>query len=159
MAQTIVQEKYRSAFTKSELISGDVVCAAGQFNRLGAYVVKAGEAISVGFGNQSGQQNAQGRIYIDLKDNAAAPGANTNGLLRMVAYSPQDRPVEIIWEARTESLRTNSSDRTQQNPYQEHDLMVPEDKKLVLEFLPDAAVTVGKANSTVLMDITRFTVR
>jgi hypothetical protein len=125
--------------------------------RLGTYTVVAGELVSVGYGNLDGQENAQGRIYLDLKDNATTP-LEVNGVVRLSVYSPQDRPIEIISEMRTETLRTSSSDRTKQISFPEHDLMVKEDKKIVLEFIPDANATISKANSTLIMDITKFTV-
>jgi hypothetical protein len=63
-----------------------------------------------------------------------------------------------LGEWRTETLRTVVSDRTKQIPFPEDDLFVSEDKKLVLEFKSDTSATLGKVNSTVLIDITKATV-
>jgi hypothetical protein len=145
-------ERYRSAFTKNELISGDIVLSAGQYNKLGQYVVQAGEQISIGYGSQGGMDNAVGRIYAML--NTSVP-AEIKGKLRLSIYSPQDRPMRIIWEMRTEALNTVATDRTKQTPLPESIELVTEDKKIVLEFLPDAAATLSKAQSTLFFDITQ----
>jgi hypothetical protein len=147
---------FRSAFTKADLMQGaTIVCALGQFNRLGVYNVQAGELVSPGYAGQSGQDNAQGRLYVKLQD---ATPAVANGLLRLSIFSPQDRPLEIIQEWRTETLNTSATDRSLQVPFPEYDAWISEDKKVVLEFKPDAGVTLTVANCTVLMDVTKATV-
>jgi hypothetical protein len=148
-------EVYRGAFTKTDLISAATkTTVAGEYVRLGVYTVQAGEIISIGYGMLSGQDNAVGRIYMDLKDGSATPAA-LNGTVRLSAFSAQDRPQEILFEARTEAINNNGTDRTKQMPFPEHDLWLTEDKKLVLEFCCDTAATLTKANCTILMDITR----
>jgi hypothetical protein len=148
-------ETYRSALTQADLISGaTVVCNAGQYNKLGEYKILAGEVLAVGFGPQSGMDNAQGRIYADLRDNAAAPGVAVNGMLRLEVYSPKDRPMVTVFEFRTEVLRTSAADRTKQIPLPEGDFFLSEDKKYVLSFKPDATVTIGKANTFIILDTT-----
>jgi hypothetical protein len=155
----MAREIYRSAFTKNDLFKASTVsCNAGEYTRVGEYKVVAGELVSVGAGDQSGQESAQGRIFIDIKDNGTSPGANVDGVVRLTVYSPQDRPIEILGEWRTETLRTVVTDRTKQIPFPEDDLFVSEDKKLVLEFKSDTSATLGKVNSTVLIDITKATV-
>jgi hypothetical protein len=152
-------EVYRSAFTKDKLInSATVQLVAAEFVKLGEYKVEAGEMVSIGYGQQSGQQNAQGRIYVDLKDNGVAPGLDLNGTVRLSVYSPQNRPIEILGEWRTETLRTDITDRTLQVPFPEDDLWISEDKKLVLEFASDGSEVLGKTNSTYIMDITQAVV-
>lgn len=148
---------FRSAFTKAELlnIAATIVCNQGQFNRLGAYNVPAGEVVSPGYAGQSGQSEAQGRIYVKLQD---ATPAVVNGLLRLSIFSPQDRPIEIIQEWRTETLLTSATDRTLQVPFPEFDAWITEDKKVVLEFKPDATSTLVVANCTFILDSTKGTV-
>lgn len=154
----MAKDTFRSAFTKAELIGAAVLCIAGQFVRLGQYSVQAGELISPGFASQSGQDSAQGRLYVDLKDNTTAPGVSMNGTLRLSIFSPQDRPLEIINEWRTETLRTSVTDRTLQIPLPEFDAWISEDKKIVLEFKSDDGRTISQANSTFIMDLTKATV-
>lgn len=145
-------ERYRSAFTKAELMSGDVVTVAGQWARLGVYNVNAGETISIGHGALSGMDNATGRIYMILN---TAASAELKGKVRLSIYSPQDRPIKIMHEFRTEVLNTALADRTKQTPLPEGIEIITEDKKIVLEFLPDASGTVAKTQSTIIMDITQ----
>jgi hypothetical protein len=60
----------------------------------------------------------------------------------------------ILGEWRTETLRTGAGDRTKQIPLPEDVYSLTEDKKLVLEYMADAAQTVGKTNTIVLLDTT-----
>jgi hypothetical protein len=146
-------ERYRSAFTKNDLItSASQVLVLGQYNKLGQYVVNAGETISIGYGALSGMDNALGRIYGVMKDGSSV---EIKGKLRLSVYSPQDRPMKIIWEMRTEAINTAATDRTKQSPLPEGVELVTEDKKIVLEFLPDTAGTLTKANCDLIMDITQ----
>lgn len=145
-------EIFRSAFTQADLIkAAETDCIAGNPIKLGEYVVPAGELVSIGYGNLNGQQNATGRIYADLQSSTGA----VDGLLRISAFSPQDRPKEILREYRTETLRQNATDRTKQVPFEEHQLAISEDKKIVLEFIADTTVKVDKSKSKLLMDITK----
>jgi hypothetical protein len=146
-------EIYRSAFTSNDLIgAASVACTAGQFNKLGEYQVQAGELVGLGFGDQSGQENAVGRLYMLLQ--TSAPAA-IPGTVRIQAYTPQNRPLEILAEFRTEAISQNATDRTKQMPLAFNNIFLSEDKKIFLEFNPDATATVAKANTTINMDITR----
>lgn len=151
-------EQFRTALTKSSFGMADKAVVANQFQILGERKIEAGELLAVGYGSESGQNNAQGRIFIDIKNNAASPGAALEGTVRLQVYSPQNRPLVILGEWRTETLRTGSGDRTKQIPFPENMYWISEDKKLVLEFAPDSAGTVGLANSTILIDATEETV-
>jgi hypothetical protein len=144
-------ERFRSALTKNELITADTACTLGMFTKLGEYKIQAGELVTIGYGEQSGQENAQGRIYIDLK---TAASVVIPGTIRLQAYSPQNRPMVILGEWRQEVLNQGSGDRTKQVPLAEMQYWLSEDKKLFLEFMPDATSTVAKAQSTVLIDTT-----
>jgi hypothetical protein len=149
--------RYRGTFTKAELISAATVgVVAGAAAVLGKYAVQAGEAIKLGFGNLSGQENAIGRLYMQFKDTTGTP-VLLSGTVRLSIWSPQDRPIAIIGEWRTEQLDTVATDRTKQIPMPEDIYKITEDKKVVLEFISDTTATLSKANSTIVMDITRFT--
>jgi hypothetical protein len=146
---------FRSALTQNDLVATATTAAiAGQYVKLGERKIEAGESLSIGFGSQSGQESAQGRIFIDIRDNGTSPGLVINGTVRLQVYSPQNRPLVILGEWRTETLRTGSGDRTKQIPLPEDIYSLTEDKKLVLEYMADAAQTVGKTNTIVLLDTT-----
>jgi hypothetical protein len=153
MAGLQVRETFRDAFTQNDLMSkATYSVVAGETVRLGAYVVKAGEVVSMGCGRSDGQENATGRIYALIK-NATV---ELTGKLRISVYSPQDRPITILGEYRTNILSANATDRTKQLPFPESPVWVQEDQKIVLEFTPDvtdAALT--KAQCVLLFDITR----
>ncbi|MFD0591164.1 hypothetical protein ACFQZE_24500, partial [Paenibacillus sp. GCM10027627] len=131
-------ELFRSAFTKADLIGAATVpIVLGQYNKIGEYKVQAGETITIGYGLLSGMDNAIGRIYAIIKDSNVG-GVELKGKLRLSIYSPQDRPLKIMHEWRTEALNTSATDRTKQTPLPEGIEVITEDKKIVLEFLPDA---------------------
>jgi hypothetical protein len=148
-------ERFRSALTKNDLMSGDIVLTAGNFVKLGERKIEAGELLALGFGLETGQESAQGRVYMDLKTSASAVIAGT---IRLQVYSPQNRPLVILGEWRTETISTGAGDRTKQIPLPESMYWVSEDKKIVLEFAADAAATVAKTQSTILIDTTEETV-
>jgi hypothetical protein len=150
-----INEFFRAAFTKDDLIDTSTVATiTGQYVRLGTYVVTAGEIVAVGYGRESGQENAQGRIYGQFKDGQGTP-ALIPGTVRLSIYSAQDRPMEIMHEFRTETLDTSSTDRTKQIPFPVYNGFVSEDKKIVLEFKADTGATLTRANCTLILDVTK----
>lgn len=151
----MLDSNWRTAMRLQDFMTGDVSVVTGQYNKLGEYVVKAGERLALGWGDFHGQQDADGRIYADFKDNSASPGASIEGQVQLAIYDPNDHPLVILDEFRTEQLRTNSSDRTKQMPFPIQTVGATRDKKVVLYFKPDVAGTVGLANSSLLMDITK----
>lgn len=149
--------QFRSAKTQNDLISATtVVATAGQYQWLGSYQIMSGELLSIGFGSQSGQNDAQGRFFCSIMDNTASPGVAINGTVRLTVYTPQKRPLMILGEWRTETLSTGSGDRTKQVPLPESIYQLSEDKYLALEFMPDATATVGKANTKIVVDTTEW---
>jgi hypothetical protein len=130
------------------------------YTKLGEWVVPAQNSYGMGFGEQSGQQNARGRLFVDIKDNGVAPGVNVEGVLRIMAIDANDSPIGpnggVVGEWRTETLRSSSGDRTLQLPFPEHGLFLTEDNKFIFEFKADAAAaTLGQANSKALIDVTK----
>lgn len=146
-------QRYRSAFTLATFaVPATVSLIANQFNKLGEYIVKAGEVISIGYGAQSGMDNALGRIYGIMQD---ATPAEIPGTWRLSIYSPQDRPIKILWELRTEAVNTVATDRTKQTPLPIGIEDVTKDKKFVLEFKPDVAKTMDLTKSKLQFDVTQ----
>lgn len=145
-------EIFRSAFTESHLINADTVSVvANQIIKLGEYKVEAGEQLTIGFGDQGGQVNSNGRLYMSLQSDAAA---QLHGLVRISVYSPQNRPLRILGEYRTETLLSGANDVTHRVALPENEIWLSEDKKLVLEFIADTSATLSKTNSDILMDMT-----
>jgi hypothetical protein len=145
--------RYRSAFTKTELISAAAVaCTAGEAKVVGKYKVEAGEIIEPGYGLFAGQGDATGRIYIALQN---AAGAALNGTIRFSIWTPQNRHIMPLAEYRTETIASGSGDRTKMVEFPEIGVEITEDKQLVMEFISDTTDSIDKSKSTILMDITR----
>jgi hypothetical protein len=145
-------ERFRSALTESAMVGATVVCTAGVPTVIASYQVSAGEELNIGFGGFSDQVGAVGRFYADLKTGASA---YANGLVRVSVHSPQDRPLKILSENRTEVLRQGATDRRLQVPFPEMVGTLAEDRKLVVEFVADTTATLTKADTKILMDITK----
>lgn len=97
--------------------STDTALVAGQYIQVGSIVVPAGTVYVLGSGAHRAQESATGRIYMDLRDTTASPGAQIQGFVRWVLMDPQSRIRATIWEGRSEQLRTTLSDRRQQLPF------------------------------------------
>lgn len=148
-----IKEIYRSSMSEDEMIgSATVNVLKGVPTKLGEYVVKAGEMVSVGYGKQSGLHDATGRFFAKLLNSSSAA---QRGKLRLSVYSPQDRPIMILSEFDMDIVDDNETDRTKQTPFPENAAWLSEDKKLVLEFIAKADGTIDKSKSKVLFDVTQ----
>jgi hypothetical protein len=148
-------EQYRSAFTIPKFMSADVACTAGVFTKLGAYTIQAGELVSLGYGANESQEGSPGRVYFDIRDNGTSPGVVKDGVIRISVWSPQDRPLKVLAEFRTETLRTDKVNRTLQVPFPSSGFpFVTKDKKIVIEYKADTTATISATNSFIIMDVT-----
>lgn len=147
---------FASAMTEADLISAATVAlVAGTFSKLGEYIVKAGELLTIGQGYHDGQQDATGRVYAKLADNSTSPGVELKGLVRLNFYDANDNFIRTLGEWRTEILDQSSTDRTKQVPLPAQKYYISRDKKLVLEFKPDASGTLGKSNCSIVLSVTK----
>jgi hypothetical protein len=144
-------EQFRSTFNNSMFTGATVVCTAGVPTVIASYQVPAGEEVKLGYGQFSDQVGAIGRNYIDLQD----ANGDADGLVRISVHSPQDRPLKILTEGRTEILRQGTTDRRLQVPLPEMVGTLAEDRKMVIEFIADTTKTVTQADSTILVDVTK----
>ncbi len=140
----------RSAFTEKNLIVDGTSLLENAWIKLGEYQVDAGERITVGYGKGM-QDNAEGRIVLNLKDGS---DANIPGTLRIAYESAQDLPIEVLDEFASVDLLggTSPSDKVVLN---EKHSGITEDKKLVLYYKAEADATVSLANTSLNMAITR----
>lgn len=134
--------------------NAQISCVAGQWNKLGEYVVKAGEGIVLGYGLQSGQHDAQGRLYMDIKDDSN-PATLEPGLVRFVLETALDIPIKVLGEYDTAALSV-STDRTKQIPFPMMLDGATEDKKICIYFKPLSSDTVVAANCEFKIDATRY---
>lgn len=133
-----------------------VVTVANQFVELGRYTVQAGVALALGYESMSGQDSANGRLYLDMRDSSTAPGLVADGRIRLDIHNAQDRVQATVFEGRTERLRSSLSDPRQQLPFPWINAIATEDVVFVLKFRSDAVVTVGRTNSKLSMDATIY---
>jgi len=154
----MAREFFRSALTASDLIGSDTVAViAGQFVKLGEYQVPAGEELAIGYGPHTSQESAVGRFYAKIMDDTAT-AVEEPGVIRLTAYSPQDRPLRVLAEFRTEQANQGENDVTLRIPMPESIYNLREDQKLVLEFKSDASDNVVKASSVIILDVTKYVV-
>lgn len=147
---------YRGTFAAADLIdSASVTPTTTTWTELGRYTVTAGQGIMLGYGNRSGQDDAEGRAFTKLQSSVPAV---LNGYVRFDIHDPSDRPRATLWEGRTEVLNTSATDRRQQVPFPVRNPALPENWAVVLKFKGDAATAVSKADSTVTVDYTNMTV-
>lgn len=144
--------RYASNLTEAHLMNTSTVANQGVPTKLGEYVVQAGEVIQLGYSN-GGQDSALGRIFMDLQDGTGS----VDGIIRLQVASAQDIPLAVVFESRTEILRSGATDITKRLPFNEKSVnaLITEDKKIQLIFIPDATKTVTKADSTIVMSISR----
>lgn len=154
-----IKNPYRSQFNAGTLLDdADVTLVASQFVEIGRYTVPAGTGICLGYGGLTGQDNSIGRVYMDLIDDAAG---DEQGLIRIELRNPQDRTEMVLWEGRSEALRTLNAtpDFAEMLPFPQMADMATEDWAFVVLMKADAADVLNVSACTVMMDYTVFEVR
>lgn len=151
-----VTNPFRTTLGTGDFMAADVLCAVGQYVELGRNTVQAGVALALGYGSMEGQDSANGRLYLDVRNNGVAPGVIANGKVRIDIHNAQDRVIATIFEGRTERLRTSGTDPRQQLPFPWINAVNTEDVSFVFKFRADAAVTVSKTNTILSMDATIY---
>ena len=151
---------HRSTLTAANLIAADTAVSATTYTELGRYTIPAGVGAAVGFSSMEGQNSAPGRAYANIMDNGVAPGAAIEGTFRIDVHDPEDHVLRTILEAHTSRLRTTAGDPATQLPLPVNPPGYGQDYTIVAMFRADVAgKTVGKINSSLMIDVTRYTVR
>ena len=146
-------KNYKSTFTEAQLLNTDPAVVAGAPVLIGEYSVQAGEIVGLGYGN-GGQNSALGRIYAKFQN---ATPTQLHGTVRIQIASPQDIPLAVVYEARTEDLASGGDDITKRLPFNESELdaKVTEDKKIQIWFISDTSDTLKTSNCDIIMSISR----
>lgn len=147
-------EKFQSTLKNVDFGLADVTVAAGTWSKIGSYVVPAGEELSLGYEKYATLESAIGRIYAKFQTSVPA---EIVGKIRLSVWSPQDRPLEILYEGVTENT-AGSTAKNLQMPLPEHAVNIREDQKLVMEFYSAAGASISNANTTLLIDCTKYVV-
>lgn len=151
---------YRGTLNTADVINAATVALVKeQYVDLGKKVVAADELIGMGYGGNNEQGEAQGRIFVELKDNSGTPVA-IDGMFRIIMTSSQQIPVgekPVIIDVDLAALKQGGADRTKQIPFPFTNVMLSKDKEFHFQVKNTAASaqTVALANSSVLIDITR----
>lgn len=139
---------YRTALKMSDFGSADKVMTQNVWEQVGSYTVPAGHAIALGYGGLVGQDSANGRIYFD--PNTIVP-ADIAGSVRIAVHNARDEFVRILFEARTEQLRTSATDRQQQLPFPLIPMRVWQDWKIIVYIRNDVAGETFDISASVLL--------
>ncbi len=160
MAYTIPKELvYPATFTAKDVIAEDETdLIAGQYTLIGEYVVKADEAVGIGRGALVAFNEAIGRLFAKFYDNGDTPAQITEGKFRIMLVSSQDIPITgrpVYLETDLVSLTTGETTPSERFVLPFEDQMLQKDRKFQFFIKVDSGVTLSKADSTVIMDMTR----
>lgn len=150
---------YPATFTVDEVISDATVSLTpNKFVEVGRYVVLADEFIGIGKGGYDAQNTAIGRLYALFKDGANA--AITKGKFRIEIRSSQDQPVgsrPTYLDVDLAAISAGANTLTDRFVLPFNGELCGEDRVIKFSIMNTtaAAITLTKANCTVLMDITR----
>lgn len=149
-------DKFRKTMKETAFFTSNVDLAAGEYGKVGQFVVPAQEQYRFGAGAAEYEAN-QGYLYIDLRDDADAA---VPGTVRLQQRDAQERNIITVFEEATEVLSASKSDRTQKQalPEQRNYPKVGRDSKLVIAVNPDSAVTVSASNTEMLIPVTVYPV-
>lgn len=151
---------YRGSLNQLDVIdAATVTLVKGQYITIGEVVVAADERIGLGYSDYAAQDDADGRIFVELKDNSQTPAA-IEGKFRIIMMSSQNIPIgeqPVVLDLDLTALAQGGSDRRAQIAFPFTNVLLSRDKKFVFQVLNTAssAQTVSLANSKVLMDCTR----
>jgi len=156
------QSLYPATFTQDEVITkgATVVLTNAQYTPIGEYVVKADEFVGLGRGGLIAMNEAIGRLYCEFFDTTATPVAIITGKLRIMLLSSQDMPIggkPVYLDVDLSALTTGKTIPADRFVLPFDNTLLSEDKKFqfLIKNTSGANVTLSKANSKVLLDVTR----
>jgi len=146
---------FTTVLTKADLMPTNVTVVAGVPIRLHEFTVPLGLLFGWGKGGELGLEDTEGRIFVDIRDAAAAPGGIVNGLIRLIAVNALGQEQEVYWEGRTENLRIGIGSLRERTILPELEPLVPAGFRMALVFIADVGATLGTANTTILISARR----
>lgn len=147
--------KYRSAWTQNNVLYAAPAVVQDQWTEIGQYVIEAGLYYTPGWGFSTSQSDADGRIFVKIMDDTAT-AVEIAGTIRIVAYTPDDLPIGVLFESRTEALNSSATDRTKQLPFPSLGIELGQDYKYKIFFKADRSDIIDRADCIVLIDITKI---
>ncbi|WP_319507531.1 hypothetical protein [uncultured Methanolobus sp.] len=136
-------------------------CKAGEWTKLGEYIVPFQNEISWGQG-QENIPDTLGFVYVDLHDDTATTAVQVEGLIRFVQKTGNDTDDKIALEERTEMLRGSKTDKKNKValPLQSQLPRVGAQSKLVIEIMTDEDITIDltpdSGETTILAPVTVY---
>lgn len=148
-----VSNPHRSGFNAAKFTFLAQVLTTTTYTEVARITVPVGVAYALGYGTMAGQDNAQGRVYMDTETSTPA---EIKGAIRIDLHDSQDRVVKTLFEARSEETHTSVSDRRQQLPFPSISDVATQNMAIVVKMKADAALTPSAANCSWFMDATEF---
>ena len=146
---------FSTVLTKVELMPTDVAVVARVPIRLGEFAVPLGMVFGWGRGADLGLEDTEGRIFVDIRDSAAAPGGIVQGVIRLVAINALGQEQEVYWEGRTETLRLGAGSMRERAIMPALEPIIPHAFSMAIVFISDVNATLGRINTTILIDARR----
>lgn len=152
---------YSATFTKEEVFSAATVTLINnQYVPIGEYTVKADELVGIGRGALVAQNEAIGRMFAKFFDSTAIPVQVTAGKFRIMLLSSQDMPIggkPVYIDVDLMALTTGETIPQDRFVLPFDNTMLSQDKKIqfLIKNTSGSNITLSKANSTVLLDMTR----
>lgn len=132
------------------IATADVVCTAGQFNKVGTYTVSAQQVAYWGSNDMISGQPQGKTAYIKFVTSAPA---DIPGLVRLVVANATETRSEVVLEERTERFNASVTDRTLAVLLPKSALGAQEDSKLIIYFQPDATATIAYNQATTVINL------
>lgn len=151
MAVRLERSEYRDTLRMPDFQTVDQALVAGVWQELGHHDIPNGLEMLMGYGQTSGQANAQGRIYASIV--AAGPVAIL-GKARFELRNPVGRPMITLAEFDLASLTTSATDRSQQMPQPEIGEIMSERWILVFLVNVDTGATADVSICDLRLDVT-----
>ena len=161
MADNMNGKIYPGTFTEDDVFGASTVaCPSGQYTLIGEYKVKADELVGLGRGIFASQNEAIGHLFATFYDNSGTPVQLLNGKLRIMLTSSQDIPIgpkPVCVDVDLAQLTTGATVPSDRFALPYDDVLLSRDRKIQFFIYngTGSSVTLAKANSKVLCDITR----
>jgi len=129
--------------TMSDFAKANIECKAGEWTKVGEFIVPFQNEISWGQG-QENIPDTLGFVYVDLHDDTPTTALQVEGLIRFVQKTGNDTDDKIALEERTEMLRGSKTDKKNKIalPLQAQLPRVGAQSKLVIEIKADQDINI-----------------
>lgn len=142
--------------TLADFASADVSITAGVWNKVGYYQVGITEEIGFGYGSEMGFDDAQGRVYAQLKDGDANV---LDGEIKLVIEDTQGNTILALpFNMTMDYLKNGASNLRDRVEYAFQDLIITRERQIAMYIKPTTvgvSGTLDVSESAFAMSITR----